>query len=125
MNLTDVRVIGQVLETTWGQQSSPGGTYSIKYSLQGDVLVFMYTTVVYFMSNQSLRPQVDRSHQQAIQLIDAKVGDVKKNVKDVTGDTLKLTDIGGDDNIEMIQATANSERKIAYYRYNHSYKIEE
>ena len=123
MNLSVVRVIGQILDSTFGKQSSPTGTFSIKHALENDVLVLKYTTIVYFASEQSLKPQVDIANQQAIQLIDAKLSEIKSAVKDVTGDTFKTTDLGGTDSIELIQA--HGPRKIAYYRYNHTFQIED
>ena len=123
MNLQNVRVIGQVVDNTFGRESSPDGTFSIKGSLEDDRLVLKYTTIVYFASEQSLRPQVDAANQQAIQLIDAKLAEVKAAVKDVTGSSLKTTDLGGDDNIELIQP--QGPRKIAYYRYNRTFQIQD
>jgi len=121
MNLEDVRVISQILDTTFGRQSSPDGTFSIKCSLEEDRMILKYTTIVYFASEQSLKPQIDAANQQAVQLIDAKLAEAKAAVKDVTGSTLKTTDLGGDDNIELIQP--QGPRKIAYYRYNHTFQI--
>ena len=91
--------------------------------MEKDVLVLKYTTIVYFASEQSLKPQVDAANQQAVQLIDAKLSEVKSAVKDVTGTTLKTTDLGGSDDIELIQP--HGLRKIAYYRYNHTFQIED
>jgi len=125
MNLSTVRVIGNVLESTWGKSSSEDGTYSVKYALEGDVLTLKYTTIVHFAGERGLGPQVDAAHNQATQLVDAKLGEVKAAYKSVSGGSLKLEDLGGKDDLEMIQATAGSDRKIAYYRYNHVFQIED
>jgi hypothetical protein len=123
MNLQDVRAIGQVLDTTFGRESSPDGTFSIKYTMEGDSLILKYTTIVYFASESALKPQIDMAHNQAIQLINAKLSEAKSAVKDATGSTLKTVDIGGSDNIELIQP--HGPRKIAYYRYNHTFQIQD
>jgi|TARA_Y100000310_G_scaffold260515_1_gene269485 hypothetical protein len=123
MNLETVRVIGNVLETTWGKSSSADGTYSIKYVLDGSRLTLQYTMIVYFAGEQSLRPQVDTAYNQAIQLVDAKLGEVKSAYKAVAGTALKIKDVGGQDNLELIQP--QGPRKIAYYRYNHVFQIED
>ena len=123
MNLQDIRVISQILDTTFGRQSSPDGTFSVKCSLEGDTLVLKYTTIVYFASEQSLKPQVDAANNQAMQLINAKLAEAKAAVKDVTGNPLKTKDLGGSDNIELIQP--QGPRKIAYYRYNHTFQIQD
>ena len=123
MNLETVRVIGNVLETSWGKSSSPDGTYSIKYALDGNRLTLQYTMIVYFAGERSLRPQVDAANGQAIQLVDAKLGEVKGAYKTFTGSPLKLKDLGGQDDLELIQP--QGPRKIAYYRYNHVFQIED
>jgi hypothetical protein len=123
MNLRDVRAIGQVLDTTFGRESSPDGTFSIKYTMEEGNLILKYTTIVYFASEASLKPQIDRANNQAIQLIDAKLSEAKSAVKDATGNTLRTVDLGGSDNIELIQP--QGPRKIAYYRYNHTFQIQD
>ena len=123
MNLETVRVIGNVLETTWGKSSSADGTYSIKYVLDGSRLTLQYTMIVYFAGEKSLRPQVDTAYNQAIQLVDAKLGEVKSAYKAAAGTALKIKDVGGQDNLELIQP--QGPRKIAYYRYNHVFQIED
>ena len=123
MNLRDVRAIGQVLDTTFGRESSPDGTFSIKYTMEEGNLILKYTTIVYFASESALRPQIDMANNQAIQLIDAKLSEAKSAVKDATGNTLRTVDLGGSDNIELIQP--QGPRKIAYYRYNHTFQIQD
>ena len=74
MNLETVREIGQVLENSWGRESSPDGTFSIKYAMDQDQLTLKFTTVVHFAEQSTLAPQVNAANDQAIQLIDAKIG---------------------------------------------------
>ena len=82
------------------------------------VLTLKFQTIVNFASEQSLRPQVQSSKEHAVQLIKDFLDNLKKTYKNETGEALKIEDKGGDDNIEIIQATSNSLRKVAYYRYN-------
>jgi hypothetical protein len=123
MNLEKVREIAELLETTWGRSSSPDGTYSIKYDLQNERLVLKFTTVVHFADEAGLRPQIDAANHQAKQLINAKIAEVKQSFRQALGETLRLEDIGGQDNLELIQP--QGPRKIAYYRYNHVYNLQE
>jgi hypothetical protein len=123
MNINTVRIVGQVLENHWGTQSSPSGTYSITYDLAGDLLTLKYTTVVHFASERSLNPQVAEANRQAVTLVNDKLSEVKKAYKSVTGSTLKTTDVGGNDNIELLQTSGP--RKVAYYRYNHAFQLED
>ena len=123
MKINTPRIIGQVLENHWGSQSSRDGTYSITYDLAGDLLTLKYQTVVHFAGERSLNPQVAEANRQAVTLINDKLTEVKKAYKSVTGSALKTSDIGGHDDIELLQP--QGVRKIAYYRYNHAFKLED
>lgn len=123
MKLETVRLMGEVLQTSWGKESSVDGTYSIKYDLSQNKLVLKFTTLVHFASETSLKPQVEAANNQAIQLCDAKVSNLKKSFKATVGETLKLEDLGGNDSFELIQP--NGPRKVAYYRYNHTFDIQD
>lgn len=123
MKLETVRVVSEVLENSWGRESSKDGTYSIKHSLSQNKLTLKYTTLVHFAAESSPRPQVDAACNQAVQLCDAKIADLKKIFKSTTGESLKLEDMGGDDSFELISPVGP--KKVAYYRYNHSFDIQE
>ena len=123
MNITTPRVIGTVLQNYFGTSSSPSGTYSITYDLAGDLLTLKYMTVVHFASERSLGPQVAEAKRQAMTLVNDKLTEVKKAYKEVVGTALKTTDVGGSDDIELLQA--HSARQVAYYRYNHAFKLED
>jgi hypothetical protein len=121
MNINTVRIIGQVLENSWGRESSPSGTYSVKYDLAGDLLTLKFTTVMHMAGEAAYGPQVSEANRQAVTLINDKLATVKKAFKEETGSTLKTEDMGGKDDVELIQPHAS--RRVAYYRYNHSFKI--
>jgi hypothetical protein len=121
MNINTVRIIGQVLENHWGSSSSKSGTSSITYDLAGDVLTLKYVTVVHFVTEQSLNPQVVEAERQAVSLLKDKLKMVKSAFKDTTGETLKTEDLGGRSEMELLQAHAS--RKTSYFRYKHAFKI--
>lgn len=123
MNTNTARIVGQVLENHWGTQSSRDGTFSITYDLAGDLLTLKYQTVVHFASEQALNPQISEANRQAVTLINDKLSEVKSAYKKVTGNALKTTDEGCNDGLEMLQMHAA--RKVAYYRYNHAFKLED
>ena len=123
MNLTTIRLLGNVLENTWGKSSSPDGTYSITYNLADGALTLKFTTVIHFADEAGLRPQIKAAYNQALQLVDAKMGLVKDAFKEVSDASFKTEDLGGKDDLELIQP--QGPRKIAYYRYDHVFKIED
>ena len=99
------------------------GTISLKVTVEGNSMLIKYATIVHFAEDRALQLQVQRANEQALQLIDSKIADVKREYREETGETLRVEDKGGTDNIELISATANSPRKVAYYRYNRNYDI--
>lgn len=123
MNTNEINVLGQIIDTTWGRSSSPGGQQSIKCVLAGDKLTIKYTTIVHFASENSMQQQVGRYSDEALQKIDACLKEVKSEFKTKVGRALKTKDEGGADNVELISATARSPRKIAYYRVNRTFTI--
>lgn len=123
MKLETIRLMGEVLQTSWGKESSNDGTCSIKYDLSQNKLTLKFTTLVHFASEASLKPQVEAANNQAIQLCDAKVSNLKKAYKDQVGTALKLEDLGGNDSFELLQP--NGPRKVAYYRYNHVFDVQD
>tara|TARA_A100001037_G_C14579465_1_gene383839 strand:- start:46 stop:417 length:372 start_codon:yes stop_codon:yes gene_type:complete len=123
MKLETVRIVSEFLENSWGRESSKDGTYSIKYSLAQNLLTLKYTTLVNFVSESALQPQIAGAAEQAVQLCDSKIAELKKSFKSTTGEALKLEDKGGSDSFELISPVGP--KKVAYYRYNHSFSIQD
>ena len=48
---------------------------------------------------------------------------IKSEFKDTTGRALTIKEVGRDDDVELISATSNSPRKIAYYRCQLSLQV--
>jgi hypothetical protein len=123
MNFSDVNILGNLINTTYGKSSSPSGTYSITCDLAGETMTMKYTTLVHFASERGLPMQVVRCAEEAIQLLDEYLSLIKKDFKDEADHSLKTTHVGGNDNVELIQSTSNSPRKIAYYRMHRTLTV--
>lgn len=123
MKMNEVQALGQILDSTFGRSSSPTGTWSLKASLAGDTLVVKYTTFVNFAGELGLNSQVPRFADEAAKRINAYMAEVKSSFKEATGRSLKSKDVGGSDNIELIQSTARSARKTAYYRFHRTFEV--
>lgn len=117
-----LNLVNQLLDNTY-EPVSKSGTYSIKHSMHGSRVVINYTTIVHFASEQSLRPQVESAKDHARQLIKETIANLKKSFKTKTDKALKYEDKGEQDNVELIQSTSNSPRKVAYYRYSQTLEI--
>ena len=124
MNMNEVNVLGQILETGFGKSSSPTGTYSIKTSMAGNTLTVKYSTVVHFASERSLTDQVAKFNNEAAQMINSYIKEVKAQFKNAAGRNLRSKDLGGSDDVELLQSNARNPRKTAYYRFNRTFEIE-
>jgi len=123
MKANEIDALGNILNTSWGKSSSPGGQQSIKCVLAGDRLTIKYVTIVHFGAEQSLQQQVGKHSDEARQKIDAALGDIKSQFKTKTGRALKTKDEGGADNVELISSTVHSLRKVAYYHVNRVFTL--
>ena len=124
MTFEEVNILGNLINSTYGKASSAAGDYSIKCDLAGDSMILKYTTIVYFASERSLRDQVARSSEEAQSRLDEYLKSIKSDFKEIAGRALKTDDIASGDNVELIQSTSNSPRKVAYYRVNHTLAVE-
>ena len=121
--MNKLELISKLADNTYNP-ASKSGTFSLKPSMHGSTLTLKFSTIVNFASETSLRPQVQSAKEHAIQLIKSFLDRLKKDYKDETGEVLKMKDTKSDDNIEVIQSTSNSLRKVAYYRFNQTLTID-
>ena len=120
-SLTKHDVLSTLLNTTFGQGGSTSGTVSITHSFSGSTLTLKYKTVVHFAEERSLQLQVDRVSRESIDHLNSCVADLKKKYKEVTGESLKLSDVKSTDSMELVSGL--SPRKVAYYRRMHVLEI--
>lgn len=120
-SLTKHDVLSTLLNTTFGQGGSTSGTVSITHSFSGSTLTLKYKTVVHFAEERSLQLQVDRASRESIDHLNSCVADLKKKYKEVTGESLKLSDVKSTDSMELVSGL--SPRKVAYYRRMHVLEI--
>ena len=106
----EVNELGNILNHTWGQ--SGGGITS---KLQGGRMLLSFSTIVHFASESSLQQQMPSLIDESMQLLAARLGEVKKQFKEATGNALKTNEYSNRDNVELVSATSTSPRKIAYY----------
>lgn len=79
-------------------------------------LRIMFTTVVHFAEERVLRDQVIRESERSIALLNDTVKKVKERFKEISGETLKLTEQSSNDSVELISTSTLTPRKVAYYR---------
>ena len=114
LNNTQVNAIGNFLD--FSLNHGPDDQLGVTYTLQGDVLSLRFSTIVHFASERSMRDQTVVLADESMQKLKGVLSALKKDFKDKAGVTLIAKEISNKDNLELIQATSNSPRKIAYYR---------
>ena len=114
LGFKDINALGNILNFTVGRGGD--GKVGVSNSLQGDILTLKYSTIVHFASERSMRDQVNLLNDESVQVLSNTVSNLKKEFKETTGKSLKITEISNKSDLELIQATNNSPRKIAYYR---------
>jgi hypothetical protein len=115
LNLEQIRALAQVTDTTWGKSSSDKKLTS---SLQDDVLELRYLAVVQFAGESALSLQLQSQRKYANDVFSEGISKIKEEFKEITGKTLKMKEVTRDDQVELVSATSNSLRKIAYFRAN-------
>ena len=114
LSASEVTALGESVDHVF--RGNGDGTRSVTCQLQGESIILKFQTIVHFAGERSLRSQVDAIAQESVDILSAKVKSMKESFKSSTGSALKLEELSNRDNIEVIQATAGSLRKVAYYR---------
>lgn len=118
LNLEEVRALGEVLNVSWGKSTDKYLKNGLKvtHNFAGDVLDLQYQTVVHFAAEAALGLQAVRQREISNEIFTSALKEIKSHFKEVTGRALKVKELNRNDDVELIQATSNSPRKIAYYR---------
>lgn len=124
LSMQEINVLGQILNTTWGSSSTVASPrFSIKHTMQGDVIVLTYTTITNIVMGINPHDQVREQERESVQILKDYVKNVEKAFNQAAGKSLKMKEIGSDDSIEMISMSPHNPKRTAYYRRKTSYKI--
>ena len=124
LSMQEINALGQILNTTWGSSSTLASPrFSVKNTIQGDVLTLTYTTITNIVMGINPRDQVREQERESVEILKDFVKNTEKAFKQATGKSLKLKEIGSDDSIEMISMSPHNPKRTAYYRRKTSLKI--
>lgn len=115
--MNELNIVSQILDSTYNHPSK-SASYSLKHSLNGNTLELRYSTIVHFASEHGLHKQMAVLRDRSSQIIDNVLSNLKSDFREMADKTLKIEDMGGKDDLELISATSNSLRKVAYYKCN-------
>ena len=109
----EVNAIGQICQTSWGKSSD---AMRLTHSLAGDKLQLTMQQIVHFAREKSLDLQTRQLAEMSNDIFKDAIKNIKSQFKEAVGRALKVEEIDRDWDVEMVQATSNSPRRIAYYR---------
>ena len=113
LTVNEIRALGDCLNTTWGKSVD---NLKLSHHLSGETLDLRFDSIVHFAGETSFESQMTNLREMSNDIFTDGLKKIKADFKDVAGRALKATETSRDDNVELIQATANSPRRVAYYR---------
>jgi len=120
----DYNALGQAIDTTWGRTSTPKtASYSVKFSLAGDVLVASYQAVVNFASEKEMVLMKRMYEEESRGVIAEVLKRVKEVYKDLSGETLTTSEYNTTTSVEIIGFNVHNPKRTAYIRRKTSFEI--
>jgi hypothetical protein len=116
----DFNALGQAMDTTWGRSSTPkASTHSVKFRLLGtDRLEASYAGIVKFITEKQMIEMKRTYAGESDDVINAVLKHIKTAYKDLSGLTLKTSELPGGsvDTLEIINLNVHNPLRTAYYR---------
>ena len=117
LSMQEINIIGQILNDTFGTGSTiKSPTFSIKSTMQGNTLVFNYTTVTNLVMGVDIRTQVREQERISVTLINDKIKALKAEFKKAAGHALKIKEDSTSDSVEFISMSPHNPKRTAYYK---------
>jgi hypothetical protein len=120
----NINALGQVLDTTWGRTSTPKtASYSVKFSLQGNILVVSYAAIVNFGTEKEMALMKQRYDEESREIISAALKNAKASYKKLTGKNFSSKEHSTSDHLEIINFNIHNPKRTAYYRRKTAFEI--
>lgn len=120
----DYNALGQAIDTTWGRASTPKtASYSVKFTLAGDVLTASYQAVVNFASEKEMIMMNRMYEEESSDIIQAVLKSVKAVYKDLSGSTLTTKEHSTNTSVEIIGFNVHNPKRTAYFRRKTAFEI--
>lgn len=124
LSIQEINTLGQILNSTWGASSTTASPrYSVKSTMQGDMIIFTYTTITNIVMGINPKDQVREQERESVEILKGHVKEIEKAFKQASGKSLKLKESGSDDSVEMISMSPHNPKRTAYYRRKAFYQI--
>lgn len=116
----DYNALGQAIDTTFGRSSTPKtSSYSIKMSLTSkETLLVSYIAIVSFRSEIQMIDSKRAHTEEANLAIAATIKRIKSIYKELTGNTIKLSENKEtiQNSVEIINMNCHNANRMAYFR---------
>lgn len=120
----DYNALGQAIDTTWGRTSTPKtASYSVKFTMAGDVLVASYQAVVNFASEKEMILMKRMYEAESQDVIAEVLKNIKSVYKDLSGNTLTVKEYNTSTSVEIIGFNVHNPKRTAYIRRKTSFEI--
>lgn len=120
----DYIALGQAIDTTWGRSSTPRtSSYSVKFSLSGNILTAKYVAIVNFGTEREMIMMKRAYSEESIAHMSNVVSTVKSTYKEICGKSLRLTDMFSDETVEIIGFGVHNPKRTAYFRRVTQYEV--
>lgn len=120
----DYNALGQAIDTSWGRTSTPKtASYSVKFTLAGDVLVASYQAVVNFASEKEMILMKRMYESESQDVIAEVLKNVKAVYKDLSGNTLTTKEYNSSTSVEIIGFNVHNPKRTACIRRKTSFEI--
>jgi len=120
----DYNALGQVLDTTWGRSSTPKtSSFSVKFSLSGNMLTASYAAVVNFGTENEMIMMKRKYSDESIDVIAELMRVVKSNYKTLAGKTISIKELNSQDSLEIIGYAVHNPKRTAYFRRKTTFEL--
>lgn len=124
MQNIDYNALGQAIDTTWGRSSTPKtASYSVKFTLNNNVLTASYLSIVNFASEKEMAVMQKMYDEESQDVINSILKNVKAVYKNICGKTLSTKDVNSSTSIEVIGFNVHNPKRTAYFRRKTSFEI--
>ena len=127
LSAEEVNAFGNITNTTWGKASTATvPTISLKCALMGDSgMTISYTSVVVFASEQAMSQQIPKMENEAVQVTNRYLKELKKEFREVTGRRLKVKLKTTQPSVEIVNLQPHiSPKRTALYRHVSMFEID-
>lgn len=117
MSEREIRALGQAIDTTWGRSSTPQtASYSVKFTLHGNILKAVYGTIVNFATERDMYLMKNRCSEASLESIKKELDVVKEKYSKICGKRLSVKEVASSDSLEVIGFNVHNPKRTSYYR---------